>query len=155
MSSNTLMLVMQRRKSTAKTTISDLYLPTAQGDGWLMLMLEDVVRPDGVKVYGETAIPAGIYPIELTDSPKYQKQYGAVVRTPMLMNVPNFTGIRIHPMATAKDSEGCLGPGFKFDDKTETILGSGLAYGMLCTLIGAWIGKGGKVYIDIRDYKGA
>lgn len=64
--------------------------------------LEDVVRQDGVKIYGETAIPTGKYDIILTYSPKFKRSL------PLLLNVPNFTNIRIHNGSYATDSEGCI-----------------------------------------------
>jgi hypothetical protein len=55
-----------------------------------------------LKVYGETAIPSGIYPITLTYSPKYKKNM------PLINNVKGYSGIRIHSGNTHKDTEGCL-----------------------------------------------
>lgn len=54
------------------------------------------------KIYGQTAIPAGTYRVIVTDSPKLKR------RLPILLNVPGFTGIRIHGGKNAKWSEGCL-----------------------------------------------
>jgi hypothetical protein len=64
--------------------------------------LEDKVRPDGVKVYGETAIPEGKYRVILTWSNRFKR------RLPLLLNVPMFEGIRIHPGNTAVDTHGCI-----------------------------------------------
>lgn len=49
---------------------------------------EDAVRDK--KVYGKTAIPKGIYKVRLTFSNRFQKVL------PILMDVPNFEGVRIH-----------------------------------------------------------
>lgn len=79
-------------------TIGKLYI-----DGrYFCDTLEDVVRPIGVKVYGQTAIPAGQYDCELTYSPRFKRIL------PLLKNVPNFEGVRIHSGNTASDSEGCI-----------------------------------------------
>lgn len=79
-------------------TIGVLYVD-GQQECWT---LEDRVRPDGVKVYGETAIPAGIYRVDVTPSPRFKRDL------PLLINVANFVGVRIHPGNTAGDTEGCI-----------------------------------------------
>jgi hypothetical protein len=64
--------------------------------------LEDTVRPDGIKVYGETAIPDGIYKVIITMSARFKR------KLPLLLDVPMFEGIRIHPGNTAVDTHGCI-----------------------------------------------
>jgi hypothetical protein len=78
------------------TTIGELFL-----DGkWQCYTLEDEVREH--KIYGETAIPAGTYKVVLSQSKRFRRQL------PELLNVPEFTGIRIHPGNTKEDTEGCI-----------------------------------------------
>lgn len=55
-----------------------------------------------VKVYGETAIPAGVYTVKMTYSQKYKR------KMPEVLNVPGYSGIRIHSGNTAEDSLGCI-----------------------------------------------
>lgn len=67
-----------------------------------------------IKVYGETAIPTGTYKLRLNYSPKFAtrtwaKKYNGC--TPLLLDVPGYSGVRIHPFNTAEESLGCLGPG--------------------------------------------
>lgn len=66
--------------------------------------LEDKVRDlkSEKKVYGETAIPAGKYKVVMSMSSKFKRVM------PYLENVPQFTGIMIHPGNTIKDTLGCI-----------------------------------------------
>ena len=63
--------------------------------------LEDKIRYSGQKVYGETAIPDGRYKVVLTMSNRFKRIM------PLLVNVPNFEGIRLHGGNTAENSHGC------------------------------------------------
>jgi hypothetical protein len=73
--------------------------------------LEDEIRE--VKVWGETAIPAGRYQIKLRTEGKMHEQYK--VKFPAfhvgmlhITGVPNFEYILIHIGNTDKDTAGCL-----------------------------------------------
>lgn len=54
------------------------------------------------KIKGKSAIPEGRYAVVISWSPKMKKWL------PILLNVPKFSGIRIHAGNTAKDTEGCI-----------------------------------------------
>ena len=85
-------------------TIGRLYID----DVYYCDTLEDKVRDikkDG-KVYGQTAIPTGIYDLKLSVS----KRFGRLL--PEILNVPHFTGIRIHRGNTHFDTHGCILVGF-------------------------------------------
>lgn len=65
------------------------------------------------KVYGETAIPEGVYKIAMNIvSPKYKsvKWYydfnGG--KMPRIIDVPGYEGVLIHPGNTALDALGCI-----------------------------------------------
>lgn len=83
-------------------TIGKLFI----NDEYICDTLEDVVRTESKKVYGETAIPYGIYEIVLTMSPRFKKVL------PLLLDVPQFEGVRIHTGNTEKDTEGCILVGY-------------------------------------------
>ena len=54
------------------------------------------------KISGHTAIPYGTYEVQVTYSPKFKREL------PLLLDVPSFTGIRIHRGNTKEDSSGCI-----------------------------------------------
>lgn len=105
--------------------------------------LEDVVRPDGVKVYGETAIPAGRYRVVVTRSNRFQCDL------PLVLDVPNFEGIRIHPGNTSADTHGCILVGL--EQRENTLLGSRLAFNSVFHKIGNAISNGGEVWLEIKE----
>ena len=63
-----------------------------------------------VKIYGDTCIPPKIYNIVMTHSPKFKKIL------PLVENVPNFTGIRIHSGVHKLHTDGCILVGNKVSD---------------------------------------
>ena len=91
-------LTLKRTDFTKRSTIGELSI----GGVMECFTLEDVVRQDGVKIFGETAIPAGRYTVDITFSPRFGREL------PLLLNVQGFVGIRIHPGNTAADTEGCI-----------------------------------------------
>lgn len=68
-----------------------------------------------IKVASETAIPAGLYHVKTTHSPKYNRPM------PVLLGVPGFRGIRIHSGNTERDTAGCLIPGLTRDTAAMTV----------------------------------
>lgn len=92
-------LTLERLQLDPDVTIGSLSI-----DGeWQCWTLEDVVRPAlAPKVPGQTAIPFGTYALAVTFSPHFQRDL------PLLLNVRNFEGVRIHPGNTPADTEGCI-----------------------------------------------
>ncbi len=91
----------QRRFLGPDYTVGSLFINGVK----LCDTMEDTVRTDGVKIPNRTAIPYGTYWVELTMSPKFTRLL------PLVLDVPNFVGIRIHRGNTAEDSSGCILPG--------------------------------------------
>ena len=108
-----------RKWFSARTTIGELYI---NGE-FLCYTLEDTVRAEGIKVYKETAIPAGLYEVNITRSTRFKRDL------PMIYTEPNgyevkkggisFKGIRFHGGNTHKNTEGCILVAFnKLDSNT-------------------------------------
>lgn len=90
-------LKLVRDTFTPQTTIGKLFV----NDQYECNTLEDVVRK-GQKVFGQTAIPEGVYPVTIDYSNHFQKDM------PHILNVEGFQGIRIHSGNNADDTEGCI-----------------------------------------------
>lgn len=87
---------------TSKVTISELYV-----DGMFQChILEDVTRKStDKKVFGATSIPAGTYKVIINISNRFKRLL------PLLLDVPGYEGVRIHPGNKDADTLGCLLPG--------------------------------------------
>lgn len=110
---------------------------------WECWTCEDTVRPPGEKVFGQTAIPYGIYDVVITHSPHFQRDL------PLLMNVPGFEGVRIHPGNTPADTEGCILVG---QDRLPASIGrSKMAFEMLYLKIYDALRDGQKVTLEIME----
>ncbi|MGX9963695.1 DUF5675 family protein [Roseomonas sp. F4] len=104
--------------------------------------LEDVIRD--TKVWGKTAIPAGIYPVLMTESPRFTESYekkglGRIV--PLLDGVPEYTGVRIHVGNVAEHSHGCILVGDDWDQKSARITGSASAFKRMMKALNAATGS--------------
>ena len=125
-------LTLYRKWFTDISTTGVLFID----DAFFCYTLEDAVREQ--KVYGKTAIPYGKYEVVITYSPRFQKNM------PLLLNVPNYEGVRIHTGNTARDTEGCIlvgkskgydfigGSRNAFNELMERIKGQKLTLEIMC-----------------------
>jgi hypothetical protein len=103
-------LRLQRIYHTDEATLGTLFI-----DGLFeCFILEDQPQP-GEKIWGETRIPAGEYPIHLRTAggmhARYGRRYTWHRGMLWLRNVPGFQFIYLHPGNNDDDSAGCLLPG--------------------------------------------
>ena len=127
-------LLLRRRPSSAHATLGHLFVRACY-------TLEDVVRP--AKIPGETAIPAGRYQVVITPSARFRRPL------PLLLDVPGFDGIRIHPGNEDGDTSGCILVGRRAGD--EAIFESRLALEALQPQIAAALDRGERVWITIEE----
>jgi len=86
----------KRLHKTENSTIGELTI-----DGkFECYTLEDKERE--VKIKSETAIAKGTYKVIINQSNRFKRLL------PLLLNVPNFEGVRIHPGNSNHDTEGCI-----------------------------------------------
>lgn len=111
-------ILIKRRKPENGCTLSEWFVNGKKE----CFGIEDIVRPSGEKKFGETAIPAGTYQVANTYSPRFGKYL------PLLLNVPGFAGVRIHPGNYAKDTEGCLLPGTAIAPGNAMVTNSRVAF---------------------------
>lgn len=102
---------------------------------------EDKVRPHKIK--GETAIPYGGYEIKLTWSNRFQKIL------PILLNVPEFEGVRIHSGNTIEDTEGCILVGMERNAAGGYITRSKEAMAALMPVLKKAIDDGEGIWLEI------
>lgn len=131
-------LLVQRIAKKSEYTIGRLFV-----DGkYLCDVLEDKVREPGVKVPGETAIPAGRYRVIVAMSPKFKREL------PRLLDVPGFEGILIHAGNSPRDTEGCLLVG---ENKEKgRVLNSRKHEVKLTVIVKEAINRGEEVWIEIE-----
>lgn len=91
-----MLITVKRLYKTENSTIGELLV-----DGLFeCFTLEDKERE--TKIKGETAIPKGTYKVIINESNRFKREL------PLLLNVPNFEGVRIHSGNTNHDTEGCI-----------------------------------------------
>jgi hypothetical protein len=133
-----MLLELLREELRPACTLGRLY----EGAALLCVTLEDRLPTPYVKVPGETCIPCGKYEVVITHSPRFN------VDMPLLLNVPGFTGVRIHTGNAALDTEGCILVGQ--ERVGEKLLHSRAAYAALFQKIQAARARGELVHIDVK-----
>jgi hypothetical protein len=103
------------------------------------------VNPDA-KIMHETCIPRGTYNVIITWSNRFNKEL------PLLVGVPNFEGVRIHPGNTNSDTSGCILPATSYGrDSSGNAIGvnSREAFRKLFLKIESAIDLGKEVTIEV------
>ena len=93
--------------------------------------LEDAIGE--VKIPGKTAIPYGEYDLIINRSARFSARAGHDIFLPLLLNVPNFDGVRIHSGNTPDDTDGCILVGSAIQN--DILTGSRLAMRKLMQIL--------------------
>lgn len=113
-------------------------------------VLEDPVREiDGIpvedwKIPGATAIPYGRYQVAVDKSQRFKKLL------PRLLEVPGFSGVRIHSGNSPEDTQGCLLVGATWAHEKHNWIGnSSAAFAALLSKLQAALAAGEECWVTI------
>jgi hypothetical protein len=102
------------------------------------MSLEEIQK---IKVYGETAIPTGIYRVDIDMSSRFHRLL------PHILDVKGFEGVRIHPGNKPEDTEGCILVGTISDQ--NAVLHSRDAFSELFPKLLDAVSKGDDITLNI------
>lgn len=111
--------------------------------------LEDedrLLEAGGIKIPKETCIPRGRYEVIITYSNRFKRDM------PLVRDVPQFEGIRIHNGSFTKDTEGCPLVGSSHStqpDGSLILLNSRATFAKLFDLLEAVYERGEKIWISV------
>lgn len=136
-------IVVERLQVDPDVTISGI---TVDGE-WCCWGLEDPVREvpgqavSAWKIPGKTAIPAGRYKVIVDMSARFKRLL------PLLIDVPGYSGVRIHAGNTTADTEGCILVGH--DRLAKSIARSQLALADLMSKMAEAQRKGEAIWLEL------
>lgn len=102
------MIINQLRTYYNDKTTSRIFV---DGDELDQKALEDIGRPQGVKIPKETCIPEGVYKVAITMSGRFKKPLMVLYNTSehwIMRDDIKFTGIRVHSGTRTEHTEGCI-----------------------------------------------
>ena len=132
-----MLITVQRRPTNKGATIGEVLLDGSRE----CFSLEDPIR--GEKIDGDTCIPPGKYRVVMTKSPRFNKVL------PLLLDVPGYSGVRIHSGNSPKDTLGCILVGEEAQE--ATIARSKEALLELMAAIDSALETGEQVFIEVKN----
>lgn len=143
-------IIINRKWFTTKSTMGILEVPDA---GFQCYTIEDVARPRGVKIYGETCIPEGRHKFICNVSSRFKKVLPLIYNTNGYILTDGYgaawTGIRIHAGNTQEDSSGCIIVGYKRGE--NMVYESKKCMQDLMAILLQQCGEGKEYYIQISN----
>jgi hypothetical protein len=134
-------LLLHRQIFSDKSSVGTLYVNGLK-ECHTLEDLDRFIEDGGEKVYGETAIPRNTYKVVITYSNRFKQPM------PLLVDVPQFEGIRIHPGNVAEDTHGCILVGVGIGQ--DRLYNSRQAYERLFNKLEAAEALGEEITIEIR-----
>ncbi|WP_411971311.1 DUF5675 family protein [Sphingobacterium sp. Lzh-3] len=132
-----------RTKQGKHSTLSEIYL----NNQFVCYGLENIPRP--VKIRGETAIPAGLYPLGFNRdgamNGRYYDDYPKMHRGMLeIRDIPNFSCVYFHKGNSYRQTAGCIlvGSQYVLEDGDYHLLASGIAYKKLYLLVTELMAQG-------------
>lgn len=132
------LIKVKRKWFTDQSTIGELYFDNSTER--ICFTLEDRLRD--AKIQNETCIPAGKYEVVLSFSNRFKKLL------PLLVNVPNYEGVRIHSGNTNADTSACILVGL--EKGSDVVFYSRRAFTILFEKIRTAM-EFGKLFIEISN----
>jgi hypothetical protein len=139
-------LEIQRDLYTAQTSLGKLYT----SGKYFCETLEDTVRPFGIKVKKHTALPAGLYKVNVTMSSRFKREMPSISTDGgyiVDLNGIQFKGARLHGGNDHTNTEGCPLVAYNRvgDDRIQ-----GTAEKELTKWIEDKLAETGKEYLSLR-----
>jgi hypothetical protein len=136
-------LILNREKMLPDRTLGRLYIEASYANYYTLEDTDRKMEEGGVKIPGKTAIPRGKYRVVLTMSFRFKRIL------PLLLDVPGFTGIRIHNGNTPEDTEGCILIGTRYNEELQQVSGSRVAVENLVSLLNRADVHGEEIWITV------
>jgi len=102
--------------------------------------LEDEINE---KVDKQSAIPRGSYKVIINKSTRFKRDM------PLLLNVPGFSGVRIHKGNTEEDTEGCILVGEYVSDDMKSVVNSKKAFDKVFAKMVEAVKNGEEMVIEV------
>lgn len=134
-------LLLTRFQATDNSTVGRLLVDGAPE----CYTLEDALRYPGQKIADKTAIDPGTYRVVIDASTRFRRLM------PHVLDVPDFTGIRIHWGNTDADTRGCILVGHAWVPGSERITGSQVAFDQLFAKLEAAEARGEVIELEIVE----
>ena len=122
----------------------DYFCDTLEDTDRGLMKIECLDEIEAAKEYGRTAIPTGEYIVTITYSNRFKKMM------PLINDVPAFSGARIHPLNTSKETEGCIGVGICDDPNKDWIRDSRKTFAKFMRILKPAIEACENVWITIK-----